>query len=175
MLLDVSPDELSHLRARQNLKAARTQQQPCQPQDSLLVANGSDIQQILDLDDHLLKQFAMLIQFLRWSHLRARRRLLAADGSERVAKLLRSEDALAGLLHGNRVLLGIVRLRLLADLALLGLHLLQRRLGRQLVPEGRTPRDFLCSFANNMLTYFSESFELQAVQRIANLLDLEEC
>merc|ERR1711990_686097 len=36
-------------------------------------------------------------------HLRAGRRLLAADGSERVAELLRSEDALARLLHGKRV------------------------------------------------------------------------
>ena len=74
------------------------------------LANGSDIQQILDLDDHLLKQFAMLIQCLRWSHLRARRSLLAADGSERVAKLLRSEDALAGLLHREGAL-GAGRLR----------------------------------------------------------------
>ena len=92
------------------------------------LANGSDIQQILDLDDHLLKQFAMLIQFLRWSHLRARRRLLAADGSERVAKLLRSEDALAGLLQRQRLLLARMAHVGLANALLLGRDLLKRRL-----------------------------------------------
>ena len=36
VLLDISPDELGHLRARQNLKAARNHHQPWQPEDSLM-------------------------------------------------------------------------------------------------------------------------------------------
>ena len=92
------------------------------------LANGSDLQQILDL----LKQFEMLIRSLRWSHLRARRSLLAADGSERVAELLRSEDALARLLHGKRVLLARCLACRLARTALLRRDLLERSLRKKM-------------------------------------------
>ena len=61
-------------------------------------------------------------------HLRARQGLRAADRRQRLAELLRGEDAKALLLHGLRVLLASGALLRLANRPLLSLRLLEFRL-----------------------------------------------
>ena len=70
-------------------------------------------------------------------HLRAGQRLGTADRRQGLAEALLGEDALAGLLHGKRVLLARGRLRRLAEAALLGLRLLQLRLRDRRLLRGR--------------------------------------
>ena len=58
----------------------------------------------------------------------ARQSLRTADSRQRIAELLRGEDALAGLLHGRRHLLPVGLRRRLPESALLGRDLLERGL-----------------------------------------------